>query len=109
MHRNKQHIQELINTHSSLHLLLILQYKLELTYTAMVSSHHVLTDICWISLLELGMSKALVMHACPAGLLWSCNGNGINISSCNSWKKYIDTHKDLYTQNTYLFDLQYLN
>lgn len=47
-------------------------------------SSHVLTDICWISFLELGIGKALVMHVYPAWFL--CNGNGTNISSYNPYK-----------------------
>lgn len=40
-----------------------------------------LTDICWISLLELGMGNALVMHVYPAWFRCICSGNGTNMSS----------------------------
>lgn len=51
-----------------------------------VISDHELTESCWISLLELGMGKALVMHAYPAWFLWSRNGKGTNISSYDPHK-----------------------
>lgn len=58
-----------------------------------VISDHELTEICWISLLELGMGKALVMHAYPAWFLWSRNGKGTNISSYDPHKQRIKRRK----------------
>lgn len=57
---------------------------------------HLLTVICWISLLELGMGNPLVMHAFPAWFVGSCTGSGINIASCKRQiKKKTKTKHDL--------------
>lgn len=62
---------------------------------------HIVTDICWISVLEFGMGKALVMHEYPAWFLWSCNGT--KSSSYNVMKMHIrKSWSHMYSQIYYV-------